>query len=150
MKADIIACYPKNIIGKLISFISKCEISHVAIMIDDEHIIESDWFGVRVRKLKNFKSKYLILRCEELTEIQKDKIIKFVTNSINTEYDYKLLIGLGLKKFFNINIKLFNQTDKYICTELIIETFKSVGIRLSNSLYPESILKSNKLKIVRW
>ena len=53
MKADIIACYPKSLIGRIISYITKCEISHVAIMIDDENIIESDWLGVKQSKLKD-------------------------------------------------------------------------------------------------
>ena len=151
MKADIIACYPKSIIGKLISYITNYEISHVAIMINNNLIAESDWFGVRVRKIEDMKRDYKILRYDGLTDFQKDKIIYFILNRVNMKYDYKLLLGLGLKKVLKIDIKKWNNKDKYICTELIYIAYKSVGINLSDDtykLYPENILKNKKLKEV--
>ena len=44
-------------------------------MVDDKFLIESDWVGVRARKISEINRRYKVLRHESLTDTQKDEIV---------------------------------------------------------------------------
>lgn len=142
MKADILAFEAEGIISKLVGLVTKSKITHIGILKDEHFFIESVITGVKFTEITYVNRNYHILRNPELNDIQRQDIIKFVINKINYKYDFKLFIGIGLKKIFGINTK-WNDTNKYICSELIYEAYKSVGIDLIPCAKPEDMTPGN-------
>jgi uncharacterized protein YycO len=148
MRCDIILTYNKSWISSLIRWAVGSKYTHVAIAINETIIAESWWNGVRFTKLDTKKNKFTRLRCPELTEHQKTNIIAFIYDKIDFEYDYKLLIGIGLNRIFGFKTK-WDDPKKYICVELIIEAYRSVGIDLleyNKDIAPHELLYSKHLK----
>ncbi len=149
MKADIIAFKGNTFVSKIIRLVTKKDITHIAIMVGESVLMETAFFGVRLRRLKENESEYYLLRHEGLSNEQKKDIACFVMHKVKTKYDFKLFFGIGFNKLFNINTK-WNNTNRYICLELILEAYKSVGIDLlpdhcSNNMIPNDILDSTLL-----
>ncbi len=150
MKADIILFEGRSFVSKLIRLVSNTKVTHAAIMVGDKVLMESWWNGVRLRRLKEKESDYYLLRHSSLTYEEKKKIASFVINSVKTRYDYKLFLGIGLNKIFGINTKWDNK-DKYICTELVVKAYRSIGIELipeDKELLPEKLLGSKHLEVI--
>lgn len=154
MKADIIAFSGNKIISRLIRWVTKSDINHVAIMVGDNVLMETAWNGVRLRRLKESEKNYKILRYEGLTYGQKKGISCFVLNSVKTKYDYKLFFGIGLNLLFGLDTK-WNNKNRYICAQLILKAYKSVGINLvpgysEHNIIPDDIIKADRLKVVKY
>ena len=154
MKADIIASCGTSWIDRIISIATQSPITHVAMKIDDDFIMESTWVGVKMSKYSKFKTtKHYILRCHELSEEQQDQVVKFIKDAVDVPYDYRLFFGLALERFFGIKKYIKDSKDKYMCIELIIEAFKSVGVNLlpnivDEEIEPDSLLYSPYLMMV--
>lgn len=119
-------------------------------MVGDKVLMESWWNGVRLRRLKEKESNYYLLRNADLSYEQKKEISAFVMNSVKMKYDYKLFFGIGLNKLFGLNTKWDNK-DKYICTELVVKAYKSIGIDLidkNKEMLPEKLLTSKHLEVI--
>lgn len=152
MKADILACWSNGIVSKLISTVTKNKVSHIAIKINDKLIMESRFIGTKLSLLENCKCNYIVLRCPYLNEKQRNAIIKFVMESVDKKYDFRLFTGIGINRIFGVKTN-WDNPKKYICVELIIEAFRSVGIELLESIpdqeiVPSDFLNSDKLIVV--
>lgn len=152
MKGDIIAFEGRTLVSKLIRWATKTKVTHVGIMVSEESLMETSFFGVRLRRLKENEPKYYILRYENLTDRQKMKISKFVLDKVKTGYDFKLFFGIGLNIIFDMQTK-WNNKNKYICVELILSAYESIGIKLlknyhENHVIPEDLMDSPYLSII--
>jgi uncharacterized protein YycO len=152
MKADIIAFKSYSLLSRMIRWVTGKDITHIAILVDTDLLMETSLFGVRLRKLRETEYEYLQLRYEALTEEQRIDIVDFVLGSVGVGYDFKLLFGIGLNILFGWDLSWDNR-DKYICIELILKAYASVGVELlkdinTNHIVPEDILLSEDLTIV--
>jgi hypothetical protein len=137
MKADIIACYPTTFISKIICWVTSCPISHFALKMSDTLIVEASWFGAKISKLSDYSGKYKVLRCNTLSEEERNKIVAYSINRIGFGYDYLYLVGLGLN-FISKSLYLPVRTDwdnsnKDVCIELIIDGYRSVSYNLAGN-----------------
>jgi hypothetical protein len=121
-------------------------------MVGDYVLMESVFSGVRLRRLSTKEPHFHILRNEELFRSQRRDIVSFVLHKVNVKYDLLLFIGIGLNRLFHLNTK-WNNKSRYICVEMIVEAYKSVGIDLLpgisyNNMIPDDLMYSTKLKKV--
>lgn len=149
MRADILACYDNTWIDWLIRKVTGKKITHVAVQITDTLCMETGWFGVKLSKIDG--KKFYRLRYNELTKKQQRQIVKFVMESVDKKYDYKLFIGIGINKIFGLNTNWDNPL-KYICAELVVKAYRSVGIELlpyipDNCIIPSDFMDSTRLVI---
>lgn len=152
MKADIIAFKSYTLLSRLIRWVTRKDVTHVAILVGDHLIMETSLFGVRLRPLRDREYSYCILRCPTLTEEQQIDITDFVMQSVGKGYDFKLLIGIGINLVFGKQLS-WNNKDRYICIELILKAYESVGIDLlpninTDIMTPEDLLTSEFLEII--
>lgn len=150
MKADILAFYHYNALDNLVKNVTNSKIVHLAIRLDDKYMIESTTRGVHISKICN-KYNYYNLRYQELTAKERDDIIKFAKNKIGKEFDYNTYITIGLYKLFGF-ANTWNNPNKYTCTELVIDAYKSIGIDLTNGMKennvsPGDIANNTKLTV---
>lgn len=145
---SIIANKGTSVISRLIRLITKSDYSHVSLILDDFHCLESNYktsTSIQHFQYKNGSYDVYTLK-EDLTEKQKKIIHKFIMDNINLKYDWLYITS----RFFNIVVgsKLISSPDRYNCDELIVDAFKAIGIELVNKdikLSPASIVNSPKL-----
>jgi len=104
----------------------------------DPVIIESmAGYGVHEDKLSKSHTPGTIYTVFSLrvTKKQKEEFEQFLRSKIGLKYDYRGLLGFGIR--VNTNIK-----DKYFCSELVYEGLQSVGVNLFRTLKPEQVFPS--------
>lgn len=148
---DIILVRSSGWISKTIRQVIGSEWSHVAIYIQDGKVIDTDILEkVNYRDINDFEE-FKVLRYEELTEDDKEKIILFMSSNINKEYDYSQIVGFILEYQFGFKNSIHEQ-EKYTCSKLIDIAFKMAGIDLFNAhdgdVTPKEISECKKLKEV--
>lgn len=148
-KFDILLYKGKSPIAKLIQHVTNSPYSHVAIVLDEYHCLETDWkYPVKIRHLKYKKNQYEIMRYEELSEEEKEYMGKFINIYLNTQYDFKQVISHWLNLSFNFTIS--NSNSRFICSELADRMYKYAGIDLlpkfmNGSVTPADLSRSTKL-----
>jgi uncharacterized protein YycO len=150
MRGDILACYGNDFLSRAIEQVTGSPISHIAVKISDNFIMETGWSGVKLSKISRLSNKYIILRDENFTEGQREQFVSFVINAVNIKFDYKLFFGIALNKMFGLNTNWDNK-NKYICNELVVEAYKSLGINIlswieDQNIVPGDLLNCNRFK----
>lgn len=143
---DIVFFKGESLISKIISKLTKSPYTHVAVVIMNEVILESDRFiETRLRPLHDDEI-YTIMRCE-LNSAQKEMIIANSINFIGKKYDYLQIAKWFFKLTFNFDGKgLVNNANRVYCSELVDILFKSVGIDLLPDKQDGDVLPSDLLK----
>lgn len=143
-KCDIVFIYTNtwidrlmDYVNKLIRFKRKVKISHVGIYIGGHLLIEADWNGVQINTMeKYYHKKYKLYFGRVLKNFDKEG---FLHNTIKCarriKHSYGQMIVLFFKKIFNI--KKANDINKkgVICSEFVLERYRSVGINLVPDKY---------------
>jgi hypothetical protein len=112
--------------------------SHVAFYLGIGLLLESDVGGVQVNPISQYidNDKYV---CEivnpPLRPEQVDAMSRAMLEFLKDRYDYSLLFGNALNKLIlkcnkNWATRLFDQSRHWICSELIAEGFRQIGVRL--------------------
>lgn len=143
---DIIFYKGDSLISKIIKKVTKSEYSHMAIIVDNLHIIETDWkFPVSINHLSYSTLSYDVYRCAELNEGQRREMLNFLRDELQKKYDWTFLFSRWLHIMFGTRIR--NNTEKYNCDELVFAAYKHVGILLTDEelITTEVISKSKCL-----
>jgi len=145
-RGDLIFTRSLDFTGKVIRFITRSEINHVAIYLGNGKIIESQLgHGVRNYDLQDYmndeKCQVYYGSLKHISSKQIETAIKNAENLLKSPYDlagqagilFKIIImgiGLGwLVKFYGKNI---TQNDNaYWCSELVAHCFEKAGVRFT-------------------
>lgn len=151
MNADILACWGESWIDKAISFITRNRITHIAMIVNQEYglIVETGWFGVKIGRVSDKGKNYSVLRCVRLNELERLQICMSAISLMGRSYDYLQMLQLFLYKLFNIRINIGDR-DKFICDEVILRAYKSIGLDLlpgvdDEYVFPHDLLESKQL-----
>lgn len=150
---DLIFYKGDGFISKIIKKVTKSPYSHVALVLDNYHILEADWKRpLSIRHISYRSQEYDIYRVKGLTEEQKEKLRRYINETISAGYDLKLVLSHLFKYFFKG--KLLNSPSRYDCSEWITLAFLYAGIELLPSkqpfeVTPADLSKSPRLKLVK-
>ena len=126
--------------------------SHVAFYMGIGLVLESDIGGVQINPMSQYVDND-IFTCEvvnpPLTAEQVETMSKAMLEHLKDEYDYSLLFGNALNKLIlkcnkNWFMRLFDQSRHWICSELIAEGFRRIGVKLPkpvSCMNPKDIYK---------
>ncbi|MBO8161170.1 MAG: hypothetical protein H0Z24_05990 [Thermosipho sp. (in: Bacteria)] len=131
---DIVFIKPKGFISTLIAKLTKSEYSHVAIIYSTNNppsILDATWEGTKIRPLSYYDDRgYDIYRLkEELNNFDEFLIRNWILNNIDVKYDYIQLVSFLNRIIFHVN-KIFNNPDKFVCSEMVDRLYKHLGIDL--------------------
>lgn len=99
----------------------------------DLDVISADANGVYARAVQEEEwDKYAILTCPEISEEQRENVVKFCLSQIGKPYDF---VGLASFLFY----KELQQDDKWFCSELAYIAYKQAGIRLQRRVKQDFI-----------
>lgn len=152
LKGDIVAVHGVNLINVGIEVVTHSPISHVALVADPDKNLLIEANGGRTLGYINmnaYKGMCVILRDESLTDQQREGIVQFAKDKFNYEYDYIAIIREFERYVFGKKIQ--PEHGRFlICSTLVSEAYKSVGVTLSSETIPspDDIWKSPLLTIV--
>jgi len=114
--------------------------THIALVVDladkkDPVVIEAWWRGVRKGKFSKVHTPgtEFSIYSVEVTERQKERILKFAESQIGKPYDWWGILGFVL---FNPNIE---RKDRWFCSELVFTAFWQAGVRLLLNTHPSEV-----------
>lgn len=122
----------KDFIDEEITKETHSEYAHAAIAISETEYIEAWWSGVRKTTLNPNDPRQIdiYVPITPLTDSQKAQIVGFAISKIGEGYNFLELAGFEIEGMFHTNKNIFRSTHRVICSQLVIECYKSIGIDL--------------------
>jgi hypothetical protein len=81
--------------------------------------------------VKNNKTKNYKVVDVDITDVQRLQLLDFLLSKYDSKYDYWYIVGLGLKFLgFIKNSFHFDRRNRFMCSEIVDECYKAIGIDL--------------------
>lgn len=128
ISGDILFIRGHSYMSRLICRFQRSNFSHVALAMDEEHIIESTTFAkIQVNKLSH--DQYKLMRVD-LTEEQKKLVVEKALNYVGKRYDYWGVIKWLFRLLTRPQKYLLRSSKRYYCSGLVDRIFQDAGIDL--------------------
>ena len=161
---DCILVDSNSFISDGIEWFENGKVSHVAVYIGNNEIVEATETGVKRNKVNKYYSKkynWCVRRIKGLTADQSQKIVTSALSLVGKPYDFLQFIGLAIfylvkkltgKKYY----WLIGQSgdDMMICSEVFVKATRDAGIELfggidAKSITPQDLLENNNLVTIK-
>lgn len=134
--ADLVLVKGTGPISDLIEDISRSPYSHVAGIVKENEIIEAEGFKkTDYDGADKYKGTADIYTCDALTYEQRKKIVEYVKKYVGSHYDYSMLLVECVRYWFH-KVLPHKEYRNHICSTLWNDAYKSVGIYLTDIIYP--------------
>jgi hypothetical protein len=150
---DLLFVKGAGFIGKTISKVSGSEYSHVAIVIDRNHLIETNWkYPLKIRHLTYRPNEFDVYRYHRpITEQEKHIMNLYLLSHLRDKYDFIQTLSHGLFLVGGVPIK--NAENRLNCSETVDNMFYTAGIDLrpakeNGYVTPGDLSKSKYLRRV--
>ncbi|WP_026678228.1 hypothetical protein [Fictibacillus gelatini] len=143
---DLLFIKGTTLSSKIIRAVTSSPYSHVAIVLDSYHVVETDIrYPLQIRHISYPKRKVDVYRFyRDFTEKEKAAMKSFIMENLHTQYDIVRTVSNGL--FIMAKIPIMNAVKRMNCTEAAYEMFLAAGIDLEvNDLTPKGLVNSKKL-----
>lgn len=127
--ADLICVRGNSLIDKGIEIVSHSLYSHVAGIIHDGELIESQGLRRTGYEPLSAYTDYDVYTCDTLTDDQRAAIVQWVCTQIGTPYDYELIGWEWLHLTLHFDLP-YHEHGKFDCSTLWSDAYKSVGVDL--------------------
>jgi hypothetical protein len=147
---DLLFVRGRSLIGRLVQAVTRSPYSHVAIVLDQWHVAETDWrYPLTVRHLSYPTDTFDVYRYRgELTAEQLTAMECFLHEKLTTPYDYLQSITNGL--YLLVGIPIRDAPGRMNCSETVDRMFAAAGIDLCPAVLghvtPADLARSEKLQ----
>lgn len=117
-----------SILDLLIQYFDEGKFNHVFMFLNDNQIIESQYF-VNTRIIDNpYKEPELTILQLNLSEEQQNKLLEITPNYLKDKYDLLQILGIFLHDTLGLPTNVtWNNKHKLICSELVVDLLFSCG-----------------------
>ena len=127
---DILLFYRGGLMSKIIQWGTKSKYSHTALCVNAEMNLLIEAQGcVRAADIRTMTD-YDIFRVKEGHAYDLEKVVSFLVSKLNSRYDYRGVIFLGIMKLFRLK-KMANKWQRkkdWFCSELVVSAFREGGL----------------------
>jgi hypothetical protein len=147
---DLLFVRGRSLIGQLVQAVTRSPYSHVAIVLDQWHVAETDWrYPLTVRHLSYPTDTFDVYRYRgELTAEQLTAMECFLHEKLTMPYDYLQSITNGL--YLLVGIPIRDAPGRMNCSETVDRMFAAAGIDLCPAVLghvtPADLARSEKLQ----
>lgn len=120
---DLIFVRGHSLISNIVRAVDKGEFSHVAMAVSPTHVIEAEWSTKSVITPVHYED-YEVVSLD-LTEEQKDIIIKKAIQLTGRWYDYPQALGYLFSR-------KWGSPKNLVCSEIVYLLLKEIGLDLGN------------------
>ncbi|MGF9822608.1 hypothetical protein ABE430_08815 [Brevibacillus agri] len=147
---DLLFVKGKSLVGRVIEEVTRSPYSHVAIVIDDWHLVETDWrYPLKMRHMAYRPAEYDVYRYREpftMHEIVSMEV--FLRGCLNAPYDLLQSLTNGLHILTGLPI--LDAPERLNCSETVDRMFAAAGIDLcpgiDGRVTPADLAASDKLQ----
>lgn len=152
MIGDLILIKNNNFLSWVIRKITHGKFNHIGVFVSEKMIVEAKMTGVTITPLRYFKRlkkenklDYGFYRIKDLTSDKTQKLCEFAIDQVGRKYDFKQLIGLAFSLLLQCTNKKnpLDAEKAFICSELIGEACKAVGIVLDSNVDVSNLTPTN-------
>ncbi|RNB72190.1 hypothetical protein [Brevibacillus panacihumi] len=149
---DLLFVRGSSPLARLIQWVTRSPYSHVAIVLDELHVAETDWRFPLQRNHNNYPPwQYDVYRYRgELTAAQAAVMTEFIHAHIGTPYDFLQTVTNGLYLLTGLPIR--DAPNRMNCSETVDRMFSSAGISLTTldvgKVTPADLVRSSNLQKV--
>lgn len=139
---DVFVVHGKHLISRIIRIVTDSYWNHATMYVGNGKYIEANNKGVEIKTLEEYKDKtFEIYRHIKISKQQQQKIIEHAQSEIGKGYDVLQLIQLFLYVLFGIrgNARQIGTKNKYVCSELVAESYASVGLPIYKGYHATQI-----------
>lgn len=130
-QGDVILVKGNGLISWAIKKFTNSPYSHAACFYGDGHFIESDWGGVKLAYMSKYENTdYDIYRCTEANKQQLWLASEWMLSQAGSKYDYLGILGIAKQILFNQETNIWDNKDRYWCSELVADGYIKAGIPL--------------------
>lgn len=147
---DLLFCFGRTRIGRIISQVTRSPYSHVAIVLDAWHVAETDWnTPLQVRHLSYRPNEYDVYRYRcKITAEQQLSMYQFIKSMLRARYDTTQSLTNGLHLITGLPIR--DAPDRMNCSETVDRMFAAADIDLFDGdlgkVTPGDLARSNQLQ----
>ncbi|AGK96813.1 Orthopoxvirus protein of unknown function (DUF830) [Clostridium pasteurianum] len=136
-------------ISKAIEGFEHSMYSHATTYIDGK-LIEAEGFKkTGYVPIDKYKNQLDIFTCDRLTDGQRQKIKEYLNKQVGTHYDYLLILIEAIRYSLHIILPYKEPFKSHICSTLVADAYKSVGIDLCPNIKYPSPADLNQSKLLR-
>jgi uncharacterized protein YycO len=137
-------------ISKAIEDFEHSKYSHATTYIGYDNLIEAEGFErTGAVPIEKYKGQLDIFTCDSLTDAQRQEIKKYLIKEVGSRYDYLLILFEAIRYGLHIALPYKEPFKSHICSTLVVDAYKSVGIDLCPcTKYPSPADLSNS-KLLR-
>lgn len=131
MTPQILLMSGNGFVSKLIKFQSWGDVSHAAILLEQDLLVEA-WQGkgVRYKIIQDWKN---VRRFEITQPFSELELRLFISKQIGKKYDYR-----GVARFLTRN-DTEKENEKWFCSELVFKAFEIAGLKLLERIPPARV-----------
>ena len=153
LTGDIILSHERgSASSQTIALLTGSYFSHSAIYLDDGVMIESVTTGVQLRPFQDEFSKceYVVMRCLALTDYQREEILNASPKFVGQHYDFGSAVNILRRTFMSNGKNIPKPSNANICTNLVVDIYRKVGIELTKlkNPTPKDLYNSSALQRV--
>jgi hypothetical protein len=139
-----------GLISKVIEECENSKYSHATTYIGYDNLIEAEGFErTGAVPIEKYKGQLDIYTCDSLTDAQREGIKQYLSKQVGSHYDYLLLLVEAIRYIFHVVLPYKEPFKSHICSTLVADSYKSVGIDLCPGIkYPSPADLSNS-KLLR-
>lgn len=144
---DLLFIKGESLIGRAVRCVTGSPYSHVAIVVDEWHVAETDWrYPLQIRHLGYRPEEYDIYRYKDsFAPYQLYIILRW---NLNTPYDTLQSLTNGL--YLLTGLPILDAPNRMNCSETVDRMFAAAGIRLTaaelGKVSPADLALSNQLQ----
>jgi hypothetical protein len=151
-KADIVLSHENNLFSMGIDIVTDSPWTHVLLVADPVKKV-----GIHAKALEkvqycfinDYKVGCLILRVPNLTDGQREKVLKFATDQLGKKYDYLAILHEFSRYKLGVQTESADH-ERFICSTLVSEAFRQAGILITDQQLPspDDLYKSKQIVVV--
>lgn len=139
----------EDFLSKAIEEFERGKYSHATAFVDGK-LIEAEGFKkTGYAPLDKYKGKMDFFTCDNLDDIKREKIKEFLNSEVGSHYDYLLLLIEAVRYALHIVLPYKEPYRSHICSTLVSDAYKSVGVNLCKDVKypsPDDLSKSKLLR----
>ncbi len=140
--ADVFVVHGNHLISRIIRVVLDSHWNHATMYIGNGKYIESNNKGVEIKSLDKYKSKDIeIYRHKKISDLDRKRIVSHAMQEVGKRYDFLQIIQLLFYFVFGIrgNAREIGSKNRYICSELVAESYKTAGLKVYKNYNPTQI-----------
>ena len=139
---DVFVVHGNHLLSRIIRIVLDSHWNHATMYLGNGKCIETNNKGVEIRPLDKYKVKDIeVYRHNKISNLQRKMMVSHAMQELGKRYDILQLVQLFFYFMFGIrgNAREIGSKNKYICSELVAESYHKTGLKVYKNYNPTQI-----------